>query len=482
MTVTISKMSSAAIALNRFGLGAQAQNALPADPKKWLIDQLLVYEAKPAAWATQANTKALLADIAAQKLKKAQFDEVAKKAANKRIADEARSEYFSAVNRRVDSALTTNTPFVERLVHFWANHFAISADKAGLNDLAGAYELEAIRPHVLGNFKDMLFAVEKHPAMLIYLDQTKSVGPNSKSGRFSQKKTPDKLRGLNENLAREILELHTLGVRGGYSQNDVTEFARAMTGWRVDEGKSNQAPMQNKSNTGKKIKDIDSPTPSINGFVFQPAVHEPGSRTILGKTYAQSGIEQAEAVLTDLAKHAATATFIATKLARHFVSDNPPASLIDKLSAAYSQNNGNLTAVYTVLINAEESWQPAPAKFKTPWEWLISALRGIGKPDLKNLNIGQMLNQLGQSVWKPRSPAGFDDIAATWAAPNALLRRVEMAQRLAGNMGDKVDARALADKLLVGSISAETKTAIERAESATTALALLLVCPEFLRR
>lgn len=449
----ITNMNAAAIAINRFGLGARPDDIVPVDAKKWLIDQLSQYQANTPAWASQTITSKLLADAITQKKQMSNVDASTKKAAAKRFRREARDEYMSAVNRRAESALTGSTPFIEHLVHFWANHFAISVEKAAISDLAGAFELEAIRPHVLGNFQDLLLAVEKHPAMLLYLDQAKSIGPNSQAASRMLKKSPDKKRGLNENLAREILELHTLGARSGYSQADVTEFARAMTGWSVEEG-----------------------------FIFRPPIHEPGSRTIIGKTYNQTGLAQAEAVLADLANNAATAKHIAAKLARHFVDDNPPESLVNKLSQTYLQSKGNLSAVYRTLIDAAESWQPTPAKFKTPWEWLISSLRGLSKQSLDNMNIAQILNQLGQSVWKPGSPAGFDDVAETWAAPNALLRRVEMSQRLAASMGDKVDARTLGDKVLVGAISTETKTAISRAESATTALALLLVSPEFLRR
>ncbi len=246
----------------------------------------------------------------------------------------------------------------------------------------------------------------------------------------------------------------------------MTEFARALTGWSV-------------AGANDKDKNVIE---GDNGFAFRPQIHEPGSRTMMGKSYAQSNQAQAEAVLSDLASSPATARHIATQLAQHFVSDTPPSSLINKLASTFLSSGGNLTQVYQALIDAPVAWQPTPAKFKTPWEWLISSLRGLGHSNLDGINVAQMLNELGQPVWKPGSPAGYDDIADTWAAPNALLRRVEMAQRLAAPLGDKLDARTLADKLLLGTISSATLTQISRAESATTGLALLLVCPEFLRR
>ena len=460
-----SNMSPAAIAVNRFGLGARADNTVPNEPKKWLLDQFSQYQAKPASLANQTNTASLIAEYAQQQQEMRKADDAKKKEMKRTFTREVKDTYQDTVSARATVALTSSTPFMERLVHFWANHFAVSIEKPAIADLAGAFEFEAIRPNILGNFKDLLFAVERHPAMLIYLDQAKSIGPNSKAGSRSAEKQPDKKRGLNENLAREILELHTLGVHSGYTQADVTEFARALTGWSI-------------AGMGKD-KAINA---EANGFVFRPQLHEPGERNMMGKTYSQSGKAQAEAILTDLVHSQATATHLATKLARHFVNDAPPATLVVKLAKAYMANDGDLSKVYRALIEAPESWLTAPTKFKTPWEWLISSLRALGRQNLDNIKIAQILNQLGQQTWKPGSPAGFDDIAATWAAPNALLRRVELAQRLVAPLGDKLDARVLADKVLLGAMSDQTKTAISRSESASTGLALLLVSPEFLRR
>ena len=466
MTATIN-MSATAIAVNRFGLGVSTySDPIPNDAKKWLNTQFGQYQAVPNAWANQRNTSAIVADLAQYQMQTRNTSNNDQDAVKRAFRRDVRDDYLAAVNARAQSALTTPAPFVERLVHFWSNHFAVSVQKPAVTDLAGAFELEAIRPFVLGNFKDMLLAVEKHPAMLLYLDQAKSTGPNSRAAERLAARDPSKKRGLNENLAREILELHTLGVRSGYTQTDVTEFARALTGWSV-------------AGANDKDKNVIE---GDNGFAFRPQIHEPGSHTMMGKSYAQSNQAQAQAVLSDLANSPATARHIATQLAQHFVSDTPPSSLIDKLTSTFLSSGGNLTQVYHALIDAPEAWQPTPAKFKTPWEWLISSLRGLGHSNLDGINVAQMLNELGQPVWKPGSPAGYDDIADTWAAPNALLRRVEMAQRLAAPLGDKLDARTLADKLLLGTISSATLTQISRAESATTGLALLLVCPEFLRR
>lgn len=475
MTTAIN-MSAAAIAVNRFGLGTSlTSDSAPTDAKKWLATQLEQYQIMPSTWANQRKTSEIVADLAQYQMQARNTNENNKESVKRDFRRDVRDDYLAAVKARAETALTTTTPFIERLVYFWANHFAISVEKPAVTDLAGAFELEAIRPYVLGNFKDLLFAVEKHPAMLLYLDQANSIGPNSRAAERMSARDPNKKRGLNENLAREILELHTLGVRSGYTQTDVTEFARALTGWSVA-GAGN----------GKNAKDKNG-IEGANGFVFRPQIHELGSRNIINKTYNQSNMAQAEAVLADLATAQATATHIATKLARHFAGDTPPATLVDKLSKAFTSSGGNLSSVYRALIDAPEAWQPAPAKFKTPWEWLISSLRGLGylntgKQNLEGINPAQILNQLGQPVWKSGSPTGYDDIADTWAGPNALLRRVEIAQRLAAPFGDKLDARTLAEKILAGSISTATKTAIGRSESATTGLALLLVSPEFLRR
>jgi uncharacterized protein (DUF1800 family) len=374
-----------------------------------------------------------------------------------------RNDYLAAVGARASSALQTSTPFVERLVHFWSNHFAVSVDKLLVIGLAGVFERDAIRPHVLGRFEDLLLAVVRHPAMLLYLDQAQSMGPGSFAGRRARAAAgQQRTRGLNENLAREILELHTLGVRGGYSQEDVTEFARALTGWTLPDGES--------VNDGSVT------------FRFVSALHEPGARKMLDRNYADGGEQQARDILHDLCIAPATARHIAHKLARHFVADDPPPALVQRLADAFERTGGDLPSLYRELVASPEAWQPAPTKFKTPWEWAISSLRALGRREVTPVQTTNLMNQLGQPVWRPGSPAGYDDTAATWAAPDALLRRVEVAQRLAVQSGDAIDARALAPQVLPRALGETTANAIARAETGATALALLLVCPEFMRR
>jgi uncharacterized protein (DUF1800 family) len=496
------------IALDRFGLGARPDGTVPADPKAWLHAQLGGFDPRPAAIAAAPSRQEVATQLAdyyeeiramggkaarqapASVLVRPQpaamttmtgqsaGPAAARQGMNDKlgglpqtvqqfIRKASRDYYLTSVAARTDAALTTSAPFVERLVHFWANHFAVSADKLQVIGLAGLLEFEAIRPHVLGKFEDMLLAVEQHPAMLLYLDQAQSVGPDSRLGAMAAAR--GRKVGLNENLGREIMELHTLGVRSGYSQSDVTEFARALTGWTVDG--LGRGPAARAMGGGG----------APGAFHFAEAIHQPGARTIFGKTYDQPGFEQAKAVLHDLAASPATAKHLATKLARHFAADDPPPALVDRLSAAYLRSGGDLPTVYRMLIDAPEIWAPASAKFRTPWDWSVAALRAVGTRQLQGQAVAGLMNQLGQPVWRPGSPAGYDDIAASWAGPDALVRRVEAAERIASRAAGMVDPRALAPKILPD-VGPATALALARAESPAQGLALLLASPEFLRR
>jgi uncharacterized protein (DUF1800 family) len=449
---------AAAIALNRFGLGARPGEPLPADPRSFLLQQFDRYDPKAPAWAAEPGSGELVAYYGEYQRGLRGPGELAQRQKFFRFGQE---RYRSAVVARTASALESQAPFAERLVHFWANHFAVSVEKAPLSLLAGSFEAEAIRPHVFGRFQDLLLAAERHPAMLLYLDQARSIGPESAAGRRAP---PERKRGINENLAREILELHTLGVRGGYDQQDVTEFARALTGWSV--GGLRGMPAE----------------AAPGAFAYLPARHEPGPRRVLGQAYEQRGEAQAAAILSDLARHPSTARHIAAKLARHFAGDQPSPALEQRLAEAFLQSGGDLPVVYRTLVESPETWTAAQPKFKTPWDWTLSALRGLDVREPRNPMLANMLAQLGQPVWRPGSPAGFDDVAASWMSPDLLMRRVELAQRLASLAPATLDARVLAPQLLPGGVGAATTTAIARADSPATALALLLASPEFLRR
>jgi uncharacterized protein (DUF1800 family) len=356
---------------------------------------------------------------------------------------------------RYEAAVAADIGFVERLVWFWSNHFCISADK----DIpaAGIYEREAIRAHVLGRFADMLVAVESHPAMIYYLDNVRSMGANSVAGINGDK-------GLNENLAREILELHTLGVRSGYSQTDVTNFANVLTGWTF----------------------TDPADPEHGGeFLFNKRLHEPGEQTVLGKFYAGSGVDQGRAVLADLARHTATAQHIAQKLACHFVADTPPPALVAKLAKSFMDSDGNLKAVARTLVTADEAWVPARTKLKRPSEWIVGALRLSGMPWNPNgppWNIGRVLGvqaSLGESLWRPLAPNGWPDTEAAWI--DGIPHRLDVANEFGGRLPN-ADPAALLESGLGPLASQNTRQTIARAESRTQALALLVMAPEFLRR
>ncbi|MFM5907608.1 MAG: DUF1800 family protein [Novosphingobium sp.] len=471
-------MSNAQIAINRFGLGTRKGEALPADPKRWLLDQMGRYQPLPADLAALPGTSEMVTrylelraarrDRKEDKPEPAMADQI--RPQNARPQNEAqllkplRDGYVAAASARMAVAVASETPFMDRLVAFWSNHFAVSIDKGSVLGIAGPFETEAIRPNVLGRFSDLLLAAARHPAMLLFLDQAQSIGPNSPLGQRAQRRGAERLPGINENLAREILELHTLGVRSGYSQQDVTEFARALSGTTV---------------TG--LGRLARLTPGDTGrAAFVDLLHEPGARTVMGKRYDQAGEKQSLAILFDLAAHPATARHIATKLARHFTADDPPPALVTRLEQAFICGGGDLPTVYRALIDAPEAWAAAPGKFRQPWEWLVAVQRATGVP-FPGPGGQFSLNQLGQPTWKPGSPAGWDDIAASWAAPDALLRRVELANRYARPFGT-LDARAMAQGLFPETLSDSTRQVIARADSGQQAMALLFVSPEMLRR
>ena len=462
-------LSPAAIALNRFGLGARPDDALPADPRRWLTDQFARFDVRPSGFAALDDAGTAVKHYreeqqASRRMARQEGATDAKadlKAGRQDFRRDVQELYRAGVQARADSALATEAPFVERMVHFWSNHFCVSVDNPRVTAFAAAFERDAIRPHVLGSFADMTLAVERHPAMLIYLNQFQSIGPDSPAAA----RDPDRKRGLNENLAREIMELHTLGVRSGYTQADVTEFARALTGWTVDGLGGGRAAMGNPDR-----------------FAFRAAQHEPGVRTILGKRYPQHGEGQARAALMDFVHAPATATHVATKLARHFAGDKPPPAMVARLADSFASSKGDLPTVYRALIDSPEAWVATPTKFKTPWEWTVSSLRGVGRRQVGEMQIAALQTQLGQRVSKPGSPAGWDDVAASWSGSEALLRRVEIAQRLAAPLGDRVDARVVAPKIMPALLGTATADQIARSESPAGAVALMLVSPDFLRR
>jgi uncharacterized protein (DUF1800 family) len=361
-----------------------------------------------------------------------------------------RQIFLAEATARFNAATNADIGFVERLVWFWSNHFCVSADGTAA---AGAYEREAIRPHVLGRFGDMLQAAEGHPAMLFYLDNWQSIGPDSVLGINNK-------RGLNENLAREILELHTLGVRTVYTQADVTTFAKVLTGWTFLPSATN---------------------PEHGGeFVFNSLMHEPGDQTMIGKTYPSGGVQQGRSVFEDLARNPATARHVSTKLARHFIADDPPPALIDRLTLRFLETEGDLKAVAKALVTAPEAWAPERAKIKRPGEWLVATRRAAGR---KDVNIQRITNQqalLGEPLWRPSAPKGFSDDNAAWL--DGLTLRLQAANAFAQVVAADVDPKELVDVALGPLATEETRLAVARAESKVQALTLLVMAPEFQRR
>ena len=380
-------------------------------------------------------------------------------------ADHSR-KMLRAAGEAYRHAAQTDLPFHERLVHFWSNHFAVSADKQPLPAIAGLMENEAIRPNVSGRFADLLEAVEKHPAMIVYLDNQRSIGPNSQLGKRANRRRSDQQFGLNENLAREILELHTLGVDGGYTQRDVTTFAKVITGWSI--GGANERGRFADGTPGE--------------FEFREAIHEPGEQRILGKKYAQSGVDQGEAVLRDLATHPATARFVSTKLARHFVADDPPGEIVDTLTATWLESGGELPAVYRALIEADEAWHPVHRKYKNPHDFVISTLRAFDhEPERPQFIVGA-LDLMGQTPFRPGSPEGWPDTAEQWGGADALYKRIEWSNTVARLIGSRVDPVELGDAVLGARFNPETRKAVARAESRVQGMTLFLASPDFQRR
>lgn len=364
--------------------------------------------------------------------------------------------YRSEALARLAKAVGADIGFAERWVAFWSNHFCVSISKSNLVHVAaGSFEREAIRAHAFGRFADMLRAVEQHPAMLHFLDNQQSIGPDSPAGR--RRKV-----GLNENLAREILELHTMGVGSGYGQTDVTSLARVITGW---------------TSVGP-----DGKMGVPGTFVFNVNAHEPGAQTILDKSYAQAGEAQGEAALDDIAHYPATARHIANKLAKAFVSDDPQPQLAAKLAAVFQATGGDLLALAKALIEAPEAWSAPATKLRNPWEWTVASYRAFDKVPT---DPGQALNALrllGQPLWQPAGPNGFSDDTAAWLSPEGIKTRVEVAALFSRQIKDARRPADLVDPILGAAASSDTRETIARAETPEQAYALLILSPEFMRR
>jgi uncharacterized protein (DUF1800 family) len=421
-------------ALVRFGLGRRGAEPLPSDPTAWLLDQLR--QPDPAHFDDPPSTAKGLAALRDDR-------------ATKPPPGESRSAalFKAEAAAQLANAVTTPAPFRERLVWFWTNHFVVSRRQGACACVAAALVEEAIRPHVTGRFSDMVLAVMRHPAMLLYLDNAGSFGPDSPVGQKTH-------RGLNENLARECMELHTVSPLAGYSQTDVTSFAKILTGWSVD------------------LK-ADPP-----GYRYRPFAHEPGVQTVLGREFPPDEAGGV-AALAFLADHPATHRFLATKLVRHFVADDPPPEAVGAIEAVLRDTHGDLGAASAALVGLDVAWQPG-TKLRTPMDYLVASVRSLDVPP-DQIPLAGILGGLGQPLWTAPAPNGWPDRAADWAAPEAMLRRIDWASGFAGRIGDR-DVIEIADNTLGPLLRPETGEAIRHAVSRRDAMTLLLTSPEFQRR
>jgi uncharacterized protein (DUF1800 family) len=427
---------STARALFRFGLGRRGDEPLPADPALWLREQL--HHPDPGSVEPGPNTVTGLTALRADR-------QTRPKPEDSRV----RSLFLAEATAELQNAVITPAPFRERLVWFWSNHFTVAV-RGGVAAVTCAFIEEAIRPHVTGRFEQMLLAVMRHPAMLMYLNNAASVGPDSVAGQRRH-------AGLNENLARECLELHTVSPAAGYTQTNVTNFAKILTGWSID---------------------LRTEPP---GFVFRPLAHEPGEQVVMGRTLPP-GEEGGEAALHFLAEHPSTHRFLARKLVQYFVADEPPEDAVRRIEGILRDSGGCLGAAAEALITLDAAWEPG-AKLRTPQDFVVASLRALDLPDdqRQQVNMQAILAGLGQPFMNAPQPNGWADRAGEWATPEAMMRRIDWAYGFSGRVGSR-DVAELAETNLGPLLRDETLQAVHRAGSRRDALTLLLTAPEFQRR
>ena len=396
---------TAHLALNRFGLGARPGEAARLDdPRTWLRAQVLAPPAPLAHEAVLPGTAAVMETLLAARGMGDRQD----------VARTARERFRADVAACWTTRARSDTHFFERWLGFFVDHFTVSAVRTPVAGLWGAYVRDALRPRVLGRFEDLLLAVVRHPAMLLYLDNAGSIGPDSPAGRRRG-------RGLNENLAREILELHTLGVDGGYDQSDIQALAAALTGWTV----------------ARRPEHL-----SRGPFRFAARAHQPGPKTVLGRRVAEGEAGGVEA-LRPLARQPATARFVCGKLARHLLGAGAPAALVEALVTTWRDTAGDLSAVARTLVDHEAGWEPGPGRLKSPDDLVASLARALGVDEGEKL--ARAVDRLAQPTGRAPSPAGFEDTEAAWLGPEGLLTRIDLAVSVANR-----HHRRLADPVGLG--------------------------------
>lgn len=511
-----------AIAVHRFGMGARPGELarVARDPEKWLLDQISAEQRLPPQFDGFPDTAAYYVgyveryrERGAWLREQKQFSEDSKDYNQLARLIQRQSGSFAAYYReawmlefaaRFNVAATTPTPFRERLIRFWSNHLVVPVAKQPVLLYVGSYEREVIRPHIAGRFADMLKASAQHPGMLIFLDNDKSVGPDSRFGKKNDV-------GLNENLAREILELHTLGVDGGYSQDDVIALAKGISGWTIARAGLNET--------------------SPGTFRFREDMHQPGPVTLLGKTYREDGVARGERMLDDLAHHPATARFLATKLARHFVEDQPPEQLVSHLARVYLENDTDLGAMTRALVARPEAWGKIYSKLRQPEDYVTTVMRALDlnllDPEIKppgvydfetfdpqnrrygflydnrenfptpeqiseypryaqvGIEIARMFNlimDMGQQPMAAPGPQGWYDRTSDWSGADSIMKRIEFGVTMAQRSADQVEPGELVEETL-GPIAGEAlRTSVSRAADKAQGLALVLTSPQFQRR
>lgn len=374
------------------------------------------------------------------------------------------------LSARLAQHLKPEIGFVERLVLFFSNHFSMSINKDGaIRATIGQLERDVIRKNVLGSFRSMLIGVMKHPAMLRFLDNDSSIGPNSVIGKSWGV-------GLNHNLAREILELHTLGVGGGYTEQDIEGLARVISGWSFVRG-------------WEADEHYNGGRPGNRGqFIFRRDWHEPNAQTVLGKSYADTGISQGEAVFGALARHRSTAQFLAFKLVRHFITDEPTPEMVDPVADAYRNSNGSLKAMALALVELPEAWSWPLTKLRTPYELQVAEMRATGRlyAPKQRWPFSETLSALRHKPWERPAPDGYSDESIYWMGPDAMRIRLETAQLNAWSLQQiepfTQTALHLADLLFGRMLSRTSRQAVAEAPDLQNGLATLFMIPEFQRR
>ncbi len=468
-------ISSRTLYALRFGLGFRPGDPEPETPGEMLAQLSEASRLPPPVPVGGSNARLeRLADLFREQRASAKSNDQERRRSRQVYFGELVNLWVEDIHQKISHAVTSPYGFNERLVNFWGNHFAINSSRPGpIRGLIGDFEATAIRPNIAGYFKDMLWQAETHPAMVLYLDQNLSIGPNSAFGL-------EKKKGLNENLAREILELHTLGARGGYTQQDVRQFAELLTGMGVRRDRS--------------------------AFSYNIRRAEPGSETVLGKQYGGrvESLDHIREALNDLARHPSTAWFIAWKLARHFIADTPPDDLVERMAQAYSASDGYLPDVYAVMLTASESFETFGAKTRQPLDYVIAGLRAVNAdpetlqaktPRNQNASMSPRsagrkrgnpvtsvaLSRMNQPLWRPQGPDGWPEETDFWITPQGLAERIRWSNFI-GRQYSIEDPRALLEQSLREVATPDTLKWVSAAVTKAEGVALALASPEFNRR